>query len=319
MSKPEQVDVVEHTESRKPKFPSLASLMEETLNNRDNGLGDRSLYFGASEILSCEEAMWHAKIRKVKKRRSLKELIVLLRGNIGEALVAEGLGEAIFEPQVEGKGVDEYDFIKSHADFSVVVNKNGEKIIIEVKTTNSVPKSIRESWFSQVQVQMGTLKIKKAILFAMNLNTGDYEEFRLTFNQTVFENTQKLIKEKWDRIHQPDYVPKGECGPLCASCSFKLECNTLKTDKKLPDEIAEMAKRLKEIKKEQKLLEENIKAFMDMASYNRAKSEKHDVIVDISPRSGYEQIDFVKLRFEYPEVYKDVVRRVGKTTAMNIY
>lgn len=315
MSKPEQLGGVEQ---QGPRF-SLAELMETNLNNRDNGLGDRSLYFGASEILSCEEAMWHAKIRNVKKHRTLNELIVLLKGNIGESLVEWGLGEAIFEPQVEGEGSGEYDFIKSHADFSVLVNKNGEKIIIEVKTTGNVPESIRESWFCQVQVQMGTLKIKRAILFAMNLNTGDYEEFHISFNQMVFENTQKLIKEKWDRIHQPDYIPKGECGPLCASCPFKLECNTLKTDKNLPDEIAEMAKRLKEIKKEEKLLEENIRAFMKMASYNRAKSQKYDVIIDISPRHAYERTDFVKLRFEHPQVYKEVVYRTEKTTAMNIY
>lgn len=319
MSKPGDMDAVGQAETRTPKVPSLVALMEENLNNRDNGLGDRSLYFGASEILSCEEAMWHAKIRNVKKRRSLKELIVLLKGNIGESLVEWGLGEAIIEPQVECKGSGEYAFIKAHADFVVVVNKDGAKIIIEVKTTNSVPETIRESWFHQVQVQMGLSGVKRAKLFAMNLNTGEHKEFDVLFNQIVFENTLKLIKEKWDRIHQPDYVPKGECGPLCASCPFKLECNTLKTDKELPDEIAAMAKRLKEIKKEQKLLEENIKAFMDMASYNRAKSQKQDVIIDISPRSGYEQTDFVKLRFEYPEVYKNVVRRVGKTTAMNIY
>lgn len=304
-------------DSSKPKY-TLAELMQMTLNGRDNGLGDRSLYFGASEILRCEEAMFRSKILKISKPKTLRELIVALKGNVAERLVELGLGEAEFDPQVEAKGSGEYSFITLHADFVVTINNRGEQIIVEVKTTGNVPDVVRETWFLQTQVQMGLLGIKRAIVFAMDLNTGDYEEFPVVFSQTVFENTLKDMKAKWDRIHQPDYSPVGERGPLCAYCEHKLECNALKTEKTLPDDIAQMAAEVRILKKKIAAIEENVRAFMEMSSFNRVKNDKHNVIVELQTRSSYETIDRTKLKFEYPEVYKEVAFRQGKTTAMTI-
>ncbi len=295
---------------------TLCAFMENNLNARDNGLGDRSLYFGASEIFTCEEAMYHAKIKKISKPRSLQELIVLLKGNIGETLVEWGLGEVIsFRQQVECAGEGIYSFVKLHIDF--MVDFPNESIVVEVKTTNDVPDTIKESWYHQVMLQMGLSGAKRAKLIAMNLNTGHHKEFDVVFNQLVFEETLKSMKAKWDRIHTPGYIPKGEKSPLCAYCQFKNECSTLKTDNVLPDEVEVMAKRLKEIKKEAKILEENLKAFMEAAEYERARGR--DIVIDMPRRSSGQRVDTEKLKLSYPDVYKACLQDLKWSSRMLIY
>ncbi len=295
---------------------TLASVMERNLNARDNGLGDRSMYFGASEIFTCEEAMYHAKIKKISKPRSLQELIVLLKGNIGETLVEWGLEGAVnFRTQVECKGEGVYSFIQPHIDF--VVDFPMESVIVEVKTTNDVPDTIKESWYHQVMVQMGLSGIKRAKVIAMNLNTGDHREFDVLFSQLVFEETLKSMKQKWDRIHTPGYQPKGERSPLCSYCPYKMECKTLQTGNSLPAEIEAMAKRYQAILKEQKTLKENLRAFMEAASLNRACGT--DVVIDIRRQSTGRYIDMELLRTQFPEAYKAVLKDKPKSVTMNIY
>lgn len=295
---------------------ALKTHMETTLNARDNGLGDRSLYFGASEILSCEEAMYLSKIEKIKRSRTLQEMIVLLKGNIGENLVEWGFGEALnFESQVECHGEGEYAFIKAHADF--MVHFPNESIIVEVKTTNDIPDAIRESWFAQVQVQLGLLGLKRGKVFAMNLNTGHHEEFDVIFNQTVFDSLLKSMKDKWDQIHQPSYKPKGEKSALCGYCSFKLECQTLKNDNLLPGDVELMAIRSKALKKEIKVLDENVKAFMQAAGYERARGK--EIIIDMPRKSKGKRVDIAKLKLLYPEIYKEVCYEQSYMDTMNVY
>lgn len=294
----------------------LTDHMTRTLNARDNGLGDRSLYFGASEILSCEEAMYLSKIAKIKKTRTLQEMIVLLKGNIGENLVEWGFGEAInFESQIECKGVGDYSFIMAHADF--LVHFPLESIIVEVKTTNDIPDSIRESWYLQVQVQLGLLGLKRGKVIAMNLNTGHHKEFDVIFNQLIFETTLQSMKEKWDRIHNENTTIKGAKSALCGYCPFKMECQTLKTDNLLPDDVEAMAIRSKALKKEIKVLDENIKAFMLAADYERARGK--EIVIDMPRRSSGKRVDVAKLKLLYPEIYEEVCVEPSYSNTMNIY
>lgn len=295
---------------------SLAQHMENTLNTRNNGLGDRSLYFGASEILSCEEAMYLSKIEKISKPRTLQELIVLLKGNIGENLVEWGFGEALkFEGQVECKGTGEYAFITAHADF--MVHFPLESIIVEVKTTNDIPDSIRESWYLQVQVQLGLLGLKRGKVIAMNLNSGHHAEFDVSFNQLIFETTLQTMKDKWDRIHDENTTIKGKKSALCGYCLFKLQCQTLKTDNLLPDDVEAMAIRSKALKKEIKILDENIKAFMLAADYERARGK--EIVIDMPRRSSGKRVDANKLKLLYPEIYEEVCNEPSYSNTMNIY
>lgn len=295
---------------------ALSNFIEKNLNARDNGLGDRSLYFGASEILTCEEAMYLSKIKKLNKPRTLQEMIVLLKGNIGENLVEWGFGEALkYESQVECHGVGNYAFIKAHADF--VVHFPLESIVVEVKTTNDIPDSIRESWFHQVQVQMGLLGLKRGKVIAMNLNTGHHAEFDVIFNQLIFETTLSAMKEKWERLHTPNYQPKGTKSALCAYCPFKLECETLKTDNLLPDDVESMAIRAKALKKELKVLEENVKAFMQVAGFERARGK--EIVIDMPRKSKGKRVDVEKLKLLYPDIYEAVCVEPSYSDTMNIY
>ncbi len=295
---------------------ALSNFIEKNLNARDNGLGDRSLYFGASEILACEEAMFLSKIKKLKKPRTLQELIVLLKGNIGENLVEWGFGEALkYDNQVECLGSGDYAFIKAHADF--VVHFPLESIVVEVKTTNDIPDSIRESWFHQVQVQMGLLGLKRGKVIAMNLNTGHHAEFDVIFNQLIFETTLISMKEKWDRLHMPNYQPVGTKSALCAYCPFKLECETLKTDNLLPDDVESMAIRAKALKKEIKVLEENVKAFMQVAGFERARGK--DIVIDMPRKSKGKRVDVAKLKLLYPDIYEAVCCEPEYSDTMTIY
>lgn len=297
---------------------SLSLFLEKNLNERDNGLGDRRLYFGASEILSCEEAMYLAKVAidGKPKARSLNQLIVLLKGNIGENLVEWGFGKAIsFKGQIECEGKGEYNFIKAHADF--VVHFPNESVVVEVKTTNDVPDTARESWRAQVQLQLGLLGLKRGKIFAMNLNTGHYSEYDVEFNQLSFEMILKSIKEKWDRIHQPGTVLKGTKSALCGYCQYKLECKTLKSDNVLPVDVEVMALKSKAFKKEIKILDENVKAFMQAAGYERAKGK--EVVIDIRTNTSSKRVDINKLKQLYPEIYKQVCYDSSPSDVMNVY
>lgn len=296
------------------------------LDNTNSNLGDRRTYIGSSDIGQCPKKAYLSKMQG--EIHELKQQLIFKRGLVAEGIIKQGLSNnpkfIKFDEQVELCGKNDINFIKTHIDF--LVEYSQELVIIECKTISSpLPNNApRESWIYQVQLQLGLLKEaskkeSRAIIVVLDLNSGAASEFELKFNQATYDIAIKRAKELWQNVNSKN-EPDGEISDLCAYCSFKGNCNTLrKNAQNMSYDIFLYLQRIMELKPliaEEKAIKENIKAFMEAG--NIQKGTAGDFTVTLSKRKGRESIDINELKSLYPEVAMELVKEGNAFTALKI-
>lgn len=297
------------------------------LDNTNSNLGDRSTYVGSSDIGQCPKKVYLSKMQG--ESFELKQQLIFKRGLVAEGIIRQGLAnnpnvDIKFDQQIEISGKDELSFIKTHIDF--LVDFSQELVIIECKTISSpLPNNApRESWIYQVQLQLGLLRQQRseksrAIIVVLDLNTGSASEYNIEFNQATYDIAIKRAKELWQNINSKN-EPDGEISDLCAYCSFKGNCNSLRENaENLPYDIFLYLKRAQELKPliaEEKAIKENIKAFMEAG--NIQKGTAGDFTVTLSKRKGRESININELKSLYPEVAMELVKEGNAFTTLKI-
>ena len=288
----------------------LKQFIYKNLKKTDSGLGDRSTYVGSSDIGQCPKKSYLSK--KEGEEHSLDKLLIFQRGHVAEGIIAKALSteEVKFDEQSEVTHPNGY--VKAHVDF--VVHFPFEDVIIECKTfSTALPGGQpRESWILQTQLQLGLMReqskkpIERGYIVAMNLNTGELLDFKIEFNQTLYEAALKRADTLWDSLER-NIEPKGEVSDLCPYCPFKGKCDTLnKGAEELPKEIIEMIneyKKAKEAAKKEKMLKENIKAYFEAANIKKGKGD--GTVVTVSARKGRAGFDYDELQEKYPEIYEE--------------
>ena len=300
----------------------LLKFLHEGLMNTDSGLGDRSKYVGASDIGNCLKKSYLSKT--VGESFDLRQLLIFERGHVAEGIVAKALkAKGIeFSEQVEVVGGN--GFVKGHIDFTVRFPQ--ECVVIECKSISSpLPDGRpRENWILQVQLQLGLLQERtrrpcRGYILAINLNSGEAEEFPVPFNETLYRTALNRAETLWKSVISGD-EPEGEISDLCPYCSFKNRCSTLRSNgAELPEEVASMIRRYKELQaaeKEAKEIKENLKAFMEAAGLKKGITEENTLL--LSHRSGREMIDIEMLKEEFPEAYNACKKRGNGYSVLKI-
>jgi CRISPR-associated exonuclease Cas4 len=298
--------------------------LESGLKSADSGLGDRSTYVGASDVGQCLKKAYLSK--KVGEDHSFKQLMVFERGHVAEGIVQKALNAkgVHYSAQERIRLTGEHSFMEVGPDF--LVHFDSECVVLECKSISSpLPDGrSRESWVFQTQLQMEAVRQKydcfvRGIIFAVNLNTGETEDFPVEPNEALlgvaFDRAQKL----WTAL-QADEEPEGEMSDLCGFCSFKGQCSTLKNNAAiLPTEIVQMAQKAKELskaEKEAKSIKDNIKAFFEAAGIKKGTANGVTMTLSVY---GKDIAVANNLKVENFELYSKYAERVEGITALRIY
>ncbi|RDU66487.1 Dna2/Cas4 domain-containing protein [Helicobacter equorum] len=276
-------------------------------------LGDRTTYIGSSDIGQCPRKVFFSK--NMPQEHSLQQNMIFLRGHLAENIIKAGFsGNKIqFEEQFEVEGKDQYRFVRTHIDFLIHLNEE-EKIIVECKSVNTIPKTPYESWVLQTQLQMGLLKennfpIKRGIIAVINVNTGELEAFELQFSQELFNVALKRAEMLWEALKN-NREPFPEKGNLCSYCQVKASCPALKGEN-LPEELEVLAVTYNELQKQQKSTSNEVDAikkqiidFMSATGIHKAKV--NNLMVSYSVQKGKVLIDQKALKEKFPEIYESL-------------
>jgi len=278
---------------------------------------------GASD-LACPRKTYYSKTDPGFKE-SLKNFYRMRKGNYIEAMFEDFLEfhKIIFERQGSYSGHGIFSFIEIHPDLLIEVEPNkhhpateelrkqGYKwILIELKSTNAIPKEPHDYWESQVNMQIDAIAENvgcdvseiHASVFAIELNDGMTMQYPITYNedlllevkeQALFLNEvlQDYVDFKNKVKDTLEFTAKdvpANFGNLCSICHWTEECFGKGKIAKLPEDLTRMAKSVREYKNQEKNIKgmvSSIKEFMEGAKALKAENGS----VTVSLRGGKEK------------------------------
>lgn len=277
-------------------------------------LGDRSTYVGSSDVGQCPRKAYLSKVSP--KEYSLEQNIIFARGHNAELIVRDAFlgNKTPFKEQVEVQGKDEFVFVKTHIDFLAEFKE--ESVVVECKSTNSLPSEPYASWVKQVILQIGLLKeqgvnCNRGIIVALNVNNGEHTAFNVEFSQSLYELSLKRAKDIWKHL-QNGTEPQGEVSPICSFCSYRSNCEALLKDSHdLPDELVQDAKEFahvqsvqKELTKKSDALKLKLIEFMSAAELKKVSVD--DIVLSKTEYQGRIGVDTKRLQSEYPEIFENL-------------
>ena len=279
--------------------------------NTQDTLGDRSKYIGASDIGGCPFKTVMSK--KNPPVNSLEQELIFFRGHIAEEFVSRGLTGLKIEEQVEA--VSELNNFPLKAHLDRLVKGKSRDVIIEVKSTSAPLFEPYESWVLQVTYQMGLMfektgKMPDAYVLALDVNSGWIEEFKIEFDDTIFNTCLAKAEHIIDALEER-CEPKAIVQYYCGSCPFKMQCPKQgKFAEDLPSalyEDLEFIKASKVMAKEAKKREARVKEYMVNMGIEALKEETMKSIVTVKEMQT-SRVDTDKLKADHPEVYKECVK-----------
>ena len=287
------------------------SIQEYVKKHTQETLGDRSTYIGASDIGGCPYKTVMSK--RQPPVNSLEQELIFFRGHIAEEFVSRGLSGLKVEDQVEV--VSELNGFPLKAHLDRLVKGKDRDVIIEVKSTSAPLYEPYESWVFQVTYQMGLMfektgKMPDAYVLALDVNSGWIEEFKIEFDDAIFEICLSKAEHIIDAL-------EGRCEPkaivqyYCGSCPFKMQCPKQgKFAEDLPSalqEDIEFVKAFKVMQKEAKKREARIKEYMVNMGIDAFKDEATDTVVTTKEMQST-RIDTKKLKEFHLDVYEECVK-----------
>ena len=273
-------------------------------------LGDRREYIGASDIGGCPFKTVMSKNNPPDN--TLEQELIFFRGHIAEEFVNKGLQGLKVEDQYEI--ISELDGFPLKAHIDKIVRGKNRDVVIEVKSTSAPLYEPYESWILQVTFQMGLIfektgNLPDAYILALNVNTGWIEEFKIEFDDAIFE----LCLSKADHLIS---ALRGECEPkaiiqyYCGTCPFKMQCPKQgKFAEDLPlalQEDLEFIKASKAMEKEAKRREERVKEYMVNMGIESLRDEATQSVVT-NKEIQTTRVNTNKLKSLYPEIYNECV------------
>jgi hypothetical protein len=97
---------------------------------------------------------------------------------------------------------------------SIVELPDGERVVVEIKTTGSRNTSLGDpgtdqlgtDWLAQVQGEMVAADVQRAIVVVLNRDSGEVHDYSVPRNQTVVDGLIRKSKEFWHYV-ETDTVP----------------------------------------------------------------------------------------------------------------
>jgi len=290
----------------------------ELSRQSDGQLGDRLTYVGSSDIAGCPRK---AVLQKTcEEHHDLATLIRYARGHLAEEFLVAGL-KAMPSPgftwkyQVEVTHKSEP--YRAHIDF---LFETKEVLgILEVKTTDGIPKEPYEGWLEQLNFQMGLLKERypdKAVrgaIFAIDLNEATAKVFQgYQYDSQIYEALLFKARHIWECLNDPTLSPGTEKSPLCAWCHHRPGCPAYQ-DNGIPELPAkEQFQEFLGLKEQRKSLSSQIdeltkffKAGIANANPDGKKIQVGEAVLQLSQRCS-RRID-PRLKEDHPEIYQKYI------------
>lgn len=304
----------------------LKGAAESAVKETATSLGNRSDYFGASDVSQCPRKSVLAKLSVLTN--DLSTLLNFKRGHLSEnivdqkiknqqaffkELIKDALNQTPYKVRQQEFVHPEFDFLKAHIDF-FFYNKDYTKInIVECKATASLPDSPYSSWITQLQFQMGLAKILypnadiKGIVYVIDLANQTAEFGPYAPNDTLFNATLEKAIKMWNAyqsiLNGNDVELDTEVSLLCGYCPFKSDCPRFNGDE-VPDEIKELVKKYIELTEQEKSLKSSKDALRDQIIAMTGETKLSFDGISLSVKNVISnRIDTKKLKDQYPDVY----------------
>ncbi len=182
-----------------------------------------------SYIGSCLRKQYY--IYTTGERATHEDLVVMMTGVGVHEIVAKALGVAAKVEGVETKislQVNDKIRLSGRVDV-IIIDMEGKRYVIEVKSVSTTPDSPREGHALQLQVYLHALGVDEGYLLYWNKRNGEIKAFKVT-------KDDERLKEAFERAIMLDYhvtvrvPPEPESyinGKLweCKRCPFLSECN----------------------------------------------------------------------------------------------
>jgi len=290
-------------------------------NENDSSVGsfeERSKIVGASDIGNCLKKSFLQKT--IPLDYSLEQLIIFQRGHLFENIIIKAFDSLNLKYNYQlALTSSQYPYIKVHLDFCFY-GKN-ECVVVEVKSSNSLPDTIRESWLLQLQLQMYLVRENygrdvRGIVLVGDINTGKLKSFEIEYNETLVEVALLRAKKLYEAINTNE-VPQGETSVLCSYCPFKTECEEFLNGAIEDFDLVELVKHIQELEESKKNIEEKLKK--EKAELQNLLNEKKlnkiqvdNFIVTLTSDSSYQTLDIAKLKKQNPDLWNELVSNYGK-------
>ncbi len=292
-------------------------------------LGDRSSYVGASDVAgACIRKAVLSKLNPVE--HDLSTLIKFERGHLTETILTGCFDEFKKYKYVSQKEVchPQNSKLKCHIDF-MFHNKSLSKIgVAECKSVSGIPDEAYDSWVSQVQFQMGLLKLNypnsviKGSIFTIDLNTGKTAEFDgYKPNDILFA----MLLQRAGKIQA--CVETGETrnlpvsdSLLCGFCPYKTDCQLFSGDDDIiSNDLKAAVEQYKKIQEKQKFLKKKLDAIKaDILPFTgndyHAKWDGNKISVSVV---ASKKADTKALKSEYPDIYS-VISKTSESVRLRI-
>ena len=187
-----------------------------------------------SEIGSCLRKTWFS--YKIPKETDKELLKIFEAGNNLHELVSKIL-ESEKNPHIELIETelpfkqDEGDFtISGRIDNLILLKENNEKIIVEVKSTKTLPERPKKDHISQLQLYMHNLQISKGVVLYVQKDNLQTQEFNINYNKEKYDE----IIRRFHGLHhclKLDIIPPAESklvknqNWMCNYCEYRKDCD----------------------------------------------------------------------------------------------
>ena len=206
----------------------LKSIIQKSLLQPKDELGDRSTYVGASD-LGCERKGCLEKLAPSGK--SFETLVRFKRGDLVESIVKEALENCNISHVSQLESIHpQKPHLRAHLDFTFT--GRNEIGVLECKSVSFIPKEPYDGWEKQIYYQMGLLalnhrnkKIKGAVI-ALDLQTGDIRIFNgYKHNPLMFRELEASADRIWQSLQNksPQNLQTNRSA-LCSYCQYRADC-----------------------------------------------------------------------------------------------
>lgn len=247
----------------------LENFRDEQSYTHLNRLTHDGLNVSVGASVACPRRTYFDYAVLTKNDRGLKEFIVMRKGNVSESLVELTLDSIgiPYEPQGEYVGKDLYDFMFVHPDilidldnldtskiknkkvrdhFDDIKKQKLKYLLVELKTSNSVPSEPHDYWVKQVSIQIHIIAEAKGIeveeigasVFVMELDYGFTGAFQIEYDEEsviiALEELMQLADALQDLVdfqnHMKDSMEFSSSdvpynlGNLCSFCDHQAIC-----------------------------------------------------------------------------------------------
>ena len=304
-------------------YSAFLSEQERTKAERMTFEGNK-VKVGASSVAGCARKTAYP-ILFGEKPPTLEEFFRMRKGNIAEGVIERNLDEMgiKYERQGEYRGTGIFDFFLVHPDILIDLSDPGDNlsedaqkfiqrsidkgckfILIELKTTNSIPSEPHDYWVRQINVQAEYIAEAKGIspeqidmyVYAMELNDGRHAEFNIPYQVeevliaqddaisfvNVIEDYIVFANKEKDSMEFSINDVNRRVGSLCSVCKWAQDCLGSGKIVNLPDDIAREVKYVKEWSKQEKNIRaarDEIKKFLLSSGVKKGKAPGYAVTI----------------------------------------